>query len=244
MIDNDEIQTTLRKHAMGMVIATTGNNELEVTATGFKRILGSFIDENFRRGMEIISSGFPAADNVRAIITSVSPTDMRVSPFVITIANGVQTVVRPVLVPSAAAIGRTITAVIPSMWSLENEAPIGLTEFIPVTGIPYVEEEYSTGPNRTFGVPVKRARLEYTGEYFLKLHGVSGSGVAAMRKTMDAIEAHFAAGTTLVTPRGYKITMSSDPAPATQNMVRTTSGPVLPLYIPWIVRSRNVPVSV
>lgn len=240
MIDLDDVHMALRTRALDLVVATTGAIDLAVTATGFTRTVGSFIDDKFRRGMEVTSLGFgPASNNMRGVITSLSQTDMRVSPFIISVMSGVQSITRPPLTTEASGPGRSITAGLPIMRSWENEAPVGLTAFTPVPNIPYIDEEFSPSTSRTIGVPIRLARVEDVGDYFLKWHGVPGMGSSAIRRSIGALRVRFSAGTVL-SSGAYDTVIDSDPAPTTSGgIIQTGAGPVLILAIPWIVRSRN-----
>lgn len=239
MIDLDDVCDALRAWASGTVVATTGLATLEATTTGFTRAVGSFIDDKFRRGMEIVSSGFPAADNVRAVITSVSPLDMRVQPFTIQIANNTQTLERLSLVASVAAPNRSIVAGLPNMRSWENEAPPGLTTFTPIIGIPYLEEELSSATSRTIGSPNWNAWMEIEADYIIKWHGIAGVGSSALRKASHALKVRFRPGTIIPVGSSDAIVVNGDPAATEENIVQTTSGPVLVSQIPWHIRSFN-----
>jgi hypothetical protein len=119
---------------------------------------------------------------------------------------------------------------------MENDSPNG-TPQTPVNAVPYFEEEFSPSTSRKIGFPIRQSATEETGEYYLKWHGVPGSGSSAMRKGIDALKIAFEAGT--VIPAGIdSVYIDSDPAPASGGIVQTTSRPVLVLTIPWIVRSR------
>jgi hypothetical protein len=234
MMDDDAVHTALRTYAFPVTIATTGPIELAATATGYTRADGgSFYSDMFRRGMEIVTSGFGAP--VRAIITSVSATDMRVRPFVISVSGGAQTVTYPALVASPAASGRSIVAPFPSMRELENEAPSGLTAFVPISGIPYVEEEFSPG------VTMRVAGNLYSsnGDYFWKYHGVAGVGSSHLRKSLFALKQHYTDAIIPIPNEQYVIRIRGDPAPTQQNVIQTVAGPVLILAISWEVRART-----
>jgi hypothetical protein len=238
-MDHDAAQMALRARANGLVICTTGLATLAATTTGFTRTVGSFIDDRFVRGMEVVSSGFiPAVDNMRGIITSVSPTDMRVTPFVIAVAAGVQTVAHPALVADPAMPGRMIFAGLPVMQALENTAPSGLTLFTPIAGIPYLEEEYSPSTHRTTTVPIRSARTEDTGDYIWKWHGVPGVGPSAIRRSVGALQDRYASGT--IIPAGNDdIHIPGDNGPEMAEILQLTTGPIIILTIPWVVNSRN-----
>lgn len=240
MMDDDAVHMALRAYGLTAIAANTGVMTLASTLTGFTRADGgSFIDDKFRRGMEIVADGFFGFP-MHAVITSVSPTDMRAKPFVINIANGVQSVIYPSVSPLPPAPGRSIVAIMPSMRSLENEPPAGLSTFTPISGIPYIEEEFS--PDVTFRVTGSLYTSE--GDLFWKFHGVIGAGPSHLRKTLSALKEHYTDAIIPVPNEQYVIRIRGDPAPTTQAIIQTTAGPVLILAVPWEVRSRKVVVHV
>jgi hypothetical protein len=75
---------------------TTGAIEIEATSTGYVRTTGSFIDDGFVVGQEIIASGFAEGDNNgRSVITAMTATTLTVTKD-------------PQTVAETAASGRTI----------------------------------------------------------------------------------------------------------------------------------------
>jgi hypothetical protein len=237
MIDHDAAYQALRDYMLPTVVATTGDIVLTATATGFTRADGgSFVSDRFAIGMEVTSTGFLAADaNITGVVTSVAPTELRVTPFIITIANGVQSVTRPAIAPDPAGGPRQIIAYgVPTMRSWENLAPLGLSAFIPVAGIPYISDEYTPSTS----VRVTAGWMEDRGDYIVRLHGVIGAGSSGARRMIDALKNRFAPNTKLVAS-DHGVRISNDPAPDISALVNTTSGPILTLTVPWIVRSRT-----
>jgi hypothetical protein len=238
-VDHDAVQMALRAQGLPVIVATTGLATLAATTTGFTRTIGSFVDDKFARGMEIVSAGFgPAADNVKSIITSVTPQDLRATPFVITVTGGVQSVTHPALIADPAASGRMLIAGFPFMVAWENMVPSGLTVFTPIAGIPYIEDEYSPSTNRVVTTPRSFGKMEAIGDYIFKWHGIPGVGSSAIRRSVDALKLRYPPGLELVAGAN-KVIVSGDPAPEAGGIVQVTSGPIIILTIPWVVRSRN-----
>jgi hypothetical protein len=233
MIDHDAVHQALRAFALPTTMATTGDVVLASTADGFTRMDGgSFVADRFAIGMEIVSSGFPAA-NLRAIVTSVAPTDLRVNPFVVTVSGTTQQVTHPAIPVDAAGGPRRIDAVLPSMRAWENLAPPGLSVFVPVAGIPYLEDEYSPSTSTI----ITQSLSESRGDYILRIHGVVGAGSSGLRRTVDALKLRFAPNTILVAA-DHGVRIDYDPMPESSAITATQSGPIITLTIPWIVRSR------
>lgn len=232
MINHDAVHLALRAWALGVIGPSTGNTVLASTATGFTRTDGgSFVSDGLAIGMEIMSSGFVAA-NVNGIVTSVAPTDLRVSPFTLNVVNGVQSVSRFPLPVEVGAGPRRIDAVLPSMRAWENQAPTGLSTFVTVNGIPYIGDEYSPSTSTI----ITQSLMESRGDYILRWHGVPNTGTSGMRRMIDALKVRFAPGTVL--DDGYNgVRVAFDAAPESSAIVETTSGPIITLIIPWIVRS-------
>lgn len=239
MSDLDDVASALRAYAGATIVATTDLIDMAATVNGFTRLTGSFIDDKFRRGMEIVSSGFvPAADNIHSIITSVSPLEIRAKPFVITVTNNEQKITRPALVADASAPNRLLTAGLPSMHTFENEAPLGLTAFVPIDGIPYYEEELSPATSRPVGFPMRGAWIETEADYIFKIHGLAGVGSSALRKYAAALKTRFRPGTIIPVGTEYAIMMDGETTDE-GSILQTTTGPVLVLTLPWHIRTRE-----
>lgn len=239
MIDIGAVHLALRNRAMGVTIATTSSSVLAATSVGYTRQTGSFIDDQFRRGMDVVASGFSVPNNnVRSVITSVSPTEMRVTPFNISALKGVPIVSRPSLTLEAANSGRTIFAGLPYLREWPNETTVGLASFVPAAGIPYIEEQFSPSTSRTYTIPVSTAHIQMDGDYFLRMYGVAGNGSEAMYKFANALSQVFSAGT-LLHLHGTTVRIPSDPAPVASGIIQTLIGPVITVTIPWITRALN-----
>lgn len=216
MMDLLATHLALRNRALSLIVETTGSTSLSATATGYNRVAGSFVADGFSPGMEITPAGF--ATNTVDVLITVTASDL-------TTKNA-----RPVEV---AAGGRTISVGVPALRAFEN------VDLIPVAGRPYFEEDFVPGTNTLRTFPAQGATGEETGLYVLKIYGLSNVGISAIRKTIDALKALFAPGTTL-TAGVNTVRVRSD--------VSVQSGQILPqgngwsvcvLTIPWRAYSIN-----
>lgn len=236
MIDSLAAHLAMRNRALSLVVSTTGSASLAATTTGFTRGTGSFLTDGFSVGMDVATSGFTnAANNGNGVVTAVTAGTLTVSMYVVTVTNGAQSVARPATVVEAEAAGRTIAARLPSLRAWEN-----LT-FIPASTIPYVEEEFVPATNRALSFPITTGTLEETGLYVLKWYGVSGlGGVGAIRKSVDALKALFAPGTSL-TAGSNTLRVRSDTSVYGGQLIPMDNGwTCCVLTIPWRAWSQNV----
>lgn len=221
MIDGTAATLALRNRALSVSVATTGTTSLAATATDYTRAAGSFVTDGFAVGMELLASGFATAgNNGYKIITAVSALSMTVTSLT---AMAVET-----------AGGNELLIVrLPEGRAFDN------VTFTPTAGRPYVEEDFVPGPASLITFPARSGKVEEDGLYVLKLYGLSGTGVAAIRKTIDALKALFAPGTNL-TAGSHTLTVRGNPAPFAGQILPQGDGRSLcVLTIPWRARSIN-----
>lgn len=216
MIDLLATNLALRNRARSLVVCTTGPTNLSATAQGYHRAAGSFVTDGFVVGQEIVPVGF-AANTIDTLI-GVTASDL-------TTAN-------PRAVEGVAG-GRTLSVGLPLLRVFEND-PV----FTPVAGRPYFEEDFvpataTLSGTRTGGYVYDR------GLYIAKWYGLSGVGISALRKGVDALKALFAPGTALVAGSSI-VRILPLPAPQTGQIIPLTSGwSCLLLTISWEVESIN-----
>lgn len=215
MIAHFDLHLAVRAHALACVVATTGSATLAATATGYTRLAGSFLDDGFAAGMEVTPSGFTqAATGVIEAVTALS----------MTIKDG--------RTAQASAAGRTLVANLPSARLYEN---VPLT---PVPHEPYLVESYLPGglTKATLGL---RGELEATPTYVLQLYAPPATGIGAIRRTLDALAAHFAPGTAIAV--GSDVArVRGDVAPIQSPLTQTEAGwAVATLSIPLRLRTPN-----
>ena len=175
MIDSEAAHLALRNRLLGTSVATTGSTSLAATALGFSRASGSFITDGFRRGMEVVGTGFSSANNTASVITQVT------AQF-LTISGG--------RTAQASTAGRTLAVSVPTGRSWEN------VEFSPTTGFPYISEQFVPAPGRLIGV-ADGGTLEQTGLYVITYFGLADTDYGAIRRVMDAWAAKYTPGTSL-----------------------------------------------
>ena len=234
MIDHTAATLAFRNRALGVSVCTTGATTLSATTTGYARTAGSFLTDGFAKGMEVTASGFTtAANNGQGVITDLTATAMMVSAY--TIANtptGYTNSARTLAAESAAA-GRTITCTLPACRAWEN------IDFTPFGSVPFVEEDYVPATNTLITLPADTGQIEETGLYILKWYGLATYGVTAIRKSVDAVKALFAPGTSL-TAGTNTVRVRTDAGPYAGQLLPQGNGwSVVVLTVPWRTRTTN-----
>jgi hypothetical protein len=223
VIDQTAATLALRNRAIAVSVATTGVASIAATATGYTCTAPhSFLTDNFAVGMELLASGFATAgNNGYKIITAVSALSMTVTSLT-------------TMAIEAAGGNETLLAGLPEGRAFDN-IPFTPSNF---AGRPFVEEDFV--PATTLLMGQKNGGLvQETGLYVLKLYGLSGTGVSAIRKTMDALKALFAPGTTL-TAGSHTVRVRTDLGPfAGQILPQDDGRSVCALTIPWEAYSIN-----
>jgi hypothetical protein len=173
VIDHTMLQLALRAKLLTLSVATTGSTSLSATPTGYARTTGNFYTDGFWPGFEIVTAGF--AKNGTRVITQVTPTT-------ITVAGS--------LTPEVAAAGRTLSVGLPSNRAWEN------VTYVPVTGVPYIEEQYIPGPAAMVNDGYA-GLLELRPMYSPRVYVPLDTGISADGRYADAITRLFLPGTTL-----------------------------------------------
>jgi hypothetical protein len=189
VIDHTMLQLALRAKLLTLSVATTGSTTLAATTTGYSRTAGSFYADFFWPGMELATAGF--ASNGTRVITQVTPTT-------ITVAGS--------LTPEVAAAGRTLSVGLPSNRAWEN------VTYVPVTGVPYIEEQYIPGPAAMVNDGYA-GLLELRPMYSPRVYVPLDTGISADGRYADAITRLFLPGTTLPLATGDQFVVRGDAAP-------------------------------
>lgn len=219
MFNHRSYQLAIRTHLLTLEVATTGSLSLAASSTGYSRTSGSFVDDGFLVGMEVVGTGFSEADNNAAKTVTV------VTALGLTCSG---------CVAESAAAGRTLAVPLPALRSWEN---LPLT---PITGRPYVEEQYLSGPVSR-GTLGPLGVLEGLPTYVLNLAVPANTGMDAARAYADALLTLFAPGTALTAGNGDVLRVRGDAAPfANQLLPRAAGWSVIPVTIPLRVRTTNV----
>lgn len=199
--DSTEIQLALRARAMAAAVCTTGAIALSATATGYARAAGSFLDDGFAPGMEVLGADFALSPNngVRTI-TALTDTDMACAGTVAESAD-----VRTLSVGFPAAIAYTL---------------IGFT---PPAGRGYVEEDFIPATNTLRGM-TEGGLKEETGLYVLRFYGVADLGELGLARLADAVNDQFPPGLALPLASGRALHIRGDIAP-TRGQIRAAAQP-------------------
>jgi hypothetical protein len=196
-MDHRAAVLALRRVLLGTVVSTTGQVTLAATGNGYTRQEGSFVNDGFTVGMEVVPSGF--TNNTPAVIRSLEGTTM--------VIEGT----RPA---EAAAPNRSLTVGIPLMRGWENK------RIEPIAGRWYIEEDYLPGG----GLVVSLGQKENTPMYVLRLSGISGNGISALYKVSAAILDSFPPKLAIPMPDGFPLRVSSDMIPYRGQLLSITPG--------------------
>jgi hypothetical protein len=216
MLDHELVLLALRDNLLTAISAETGVMTLAATVDGYTRTSGSFIDDNFCTGMEVVPDGF--ADNTVANIVSV--TDLK-----ITIDED-----RPA---ESEAGSRSLTVGMPVLRAWEN------VENKRVAGRWYLREEYIPGAGEVIGVgPL--SKVEYTPLYFIHIEGIADVDVTALFRVTQAVLLAFPPMLAIVLDNNDIVRVRTEPAPyAGQILSRNTGAPESVVTIPLVARTSN-----
>ena len=218
MLDYGDVQLTARARALSLEVCTTGSIAMSVTGSGFVRATGSFLTDGFRRGMEVLGSGFTnATNNARFTITNVTATLLSVSGAA----------------AEASASGKTLSVGLPQHVAWEN------TRFTPPAGTPWVEEQFVPGPTVQLSVG-DGGTLEARPLYTLLVHVPEESGVGAANGYADGLIQHFRPLTRMTLTNGDTLRVRTDTGPFRGQMLRRQPGwAVVPVTFPLLLYTTN-----
>jgi hypothetical protein len=213
MVDHLANLLALRALAAGLVVASTGETEIEATPTGFARAAGSFLADGFAVGMEVEPVGFASA--VPAIVTGLSDLEMH--------TLGGQA-------PEAAAPSRALSVGLPSGRAWEN------ARFTPQEGRWFAEEDYLPGPARE---PV-RGIVEGEPMYVLKLYSPPEYGVAALYTVSGALLDLYRPGMQIPLSTGDVLHVRTNPAPYRGQLTQRNGRALVVVTIPTRTMTANI----
>lgn len=218
MINHYDYHIAMRTKALTLSLATTGSLSLSASTSGYARSGGSFITDGFFVGMEVAGTGFgTAGNNDPKVITAVTASNLTC----------------PGCTAETAASGRTLAVGLPALRGWENVA------MSPVTGRPYVIEQYIPGPvsRETVG-PL--GELEVRPMYSLVVFTPANTGLAAAAKYADAITALFPPGLALTATNADILRVRGDVGPFRGQLAQHSPGwAFVPVTIPFRVRTTN-----
>lgn len=230
MISDLQMRLALRSKAMTLAVASTGSITMSATSTGYARTTGSFIADGLAEGMEVIVAGF--ANNGPAVITSVSALSIAARRVIATTANGVTTYTLAAPAAESAAAGRSLTAGLPSQRAWTNKS------FQPTAGIPWVREEFSSGPNDQRSVG-PNGTLIVEPQYTLHVSVPADTGLTSVRYT-DALRVLYAPRTQITLGNGDTLRVRADTGPYVGPELESQPGFVAnPFVIPLRLETRN-----
>lgn len=219
-LDIGDAQLALRARLLTLSVATTGTMELAATTAGYTRASGSFIDDDFYEGMEVVPSGF--TQTTPGIVS-------RVEALTLSIAGGRSA--------EASGAGRSLTVGLPPLRAWEN------VRFDPAdaVGRVWIEENMVPATSNMRTGPYDRGILDEFGLYVINWRGVVGYDVIGIRKCVAAAKALFASGTTFtVGSARLRITGGNDDGPYESQIEPDGEGwAICTLTIPWQAESPN-----
>ena len=218
MISHTQCQLALRAKLLTLSVCTTGSATLAASALGYTRASGSFVADGFAPGMEVTPTGF--TQTATGVVTAVTA-------GLLTIAGGrtVQT----------AGAGRTVAVGLPALRVEENRDP---GQGQPVTGVPYVLEQYIPGPmSRYTSGPLGRLNAEP--QYAVHVYIKSNTGFLAAAKYADALLTLFAPGVTVTLTNGDVVRVRGDVGPFRGQLMQDTGWCVVPVTIPLRIDTTN-----
>lgn len=213
--DYQAAQVALRARALTLSVATTGAVSLAATTNGYTRAAGSFVTDGLSPGMEITPTGF-ASNPVSTLLT--------VSALAVTVKDA--------RTAEVAAGGRTLAVGFPSMRAFEG------SQFTPVTGVPYVEEDFIPGPTGQVTIG-PNGELELFPMYSLKINVPVNTGILTDGKYADAILNLFTPRTAITLPNGDVLRVRTDTGPYRGQRLPLAGFSVVPVTIPLRVRTTN-----
>lgn len=175
MIDLLDVREAIRQRLLTLVVATTGTTTLGATSEGFTRAAGSFADDGFAAGMEVLPSGYPTALNAPKIIETVEPLKIKIS-------GGLSS-------SAVAAPSRALTVGPPAAFQYENTQ----TPYSDRPGVrPYWAEQFV--PATQGSAADTYALIADSGLYIVTSYGLGNKGVLAMARERKAIREQFYPG--------------------------------------------------
>jgi hypothetical protein len=222
-VSNLAMRRALRTRLLTLSVCTTGSTTLGVTATGYTRASGSFVDDGFLLGQEVVASGFAEADNNgTAVVTAVTASTLTVDAYNVT--DGVP-VDRALEVESEAS-ARTLSVGLPVLRAWENIA------FDPPVGVPWVKESLVGGPSQRPGI-VGGGHVEVRPTLVVHVHAVEDTGAEASDSYADALLALFAPSQPMTLSTGDTLRVRGDTGPYCGSSLRLVPGfATVPVTVP------------
>ena len=210
----------MRAHLLTLVVATTGSASLAATKDGFTRTTGSFQDNGFSAGMELVPAGFNSTLNKPWIVENVDD-------LMVTIVGGLPST-------ASADTGRSLSVGLPRdiQWH-GTQTPVTTN---PATR-PRLIEQWVPGAVEDTGAMVD------TGLYALTWNALANKGLMTTLRQMSALRNHFPPGLTFEVDDDL-LRVTGSPAPSFTQPITTDNGyESSTLRIPWRVMTTNLEVA-
>lgn len=206
------VDLAFRARLATLAVCTTGSTTLAATASGYTRASGSFVDDGFAVGMELVPAGF--ASNAFGVVEAVSPLALAIRG-----GRGAET----------AGSGRSLTVGLPERVIYEN-GPV----FTPVQGRPYVECQLLEQPASLLSFPAQGGTREERGLFVVRWYGVAGMGKLGIGRCVDAVKALFVPGQSFAVGDGTAVHVRGDVGPSSSQLQNRPAGfAVIAVSIPW-----------
>lgn len=221
MINDRLMQLAFRDQLLDSVAATTGTTSIAATASTFTRAAGSFVTDGFEVGMEVLAAGFTGGNNGYKIVTSVAAGTLGVTSSV-------------AMATEAAGGNESVVCGIPEGRAWDNSL------FTPTTGRWYIEEDLVPSGHTVPTFPKVSAYAENRGLYVLRVFGLSGKGVYAIRRVASAILAQFTPGTGFTLSDSTNVRIPSENGPTAGQITPVDGGwSYVLIEIPYLANSLN-----
>ena len=143
--------------------------------------------------------------------------------------------------PSAnlTAVQLALRAKVLTLSTLPVEQSWENVRFVPVAGLPYVEEQFVPGPQFLRGL-TSGGMVEQRGMYVILWYGVAETGLGDLTAGRDALLALFPPESVITTAAGDAVRIRGDVAPyAGQIRYDTPGWAYIAINIPWRVFTLN-----
>jgi hypothetical protein len=176
VLNHQILRYYVRTRLKTLVVCDTGVTNLGTDVNGFTRAAGSFKTDGFAPGMELASTGFTGGNNGNFVVRGVADTNLYVD-------GG--------LVPTGVVAGRRLVVGLPAQRFWENRNTDQNAQ--PISGRPYVEEEYLPGTSKLRSMASSGVVESYP-VYVLRWYGVSDRGTRDLDTCIDKLLRLFPAG--------------------------------------------------
>jgi hypothetical protein len=112
--------------------------------------------------------------------------------------------------------------------------------YVPVSGVPYLEEDFSPSTSTLFSFPAQGGSVIRTGLYTIRWFGVASTGLD-IAAGVDALLACFTPGLALAASDGTVVRIADNPGPR-RGMINPAPSPqwaVCTLTVPWWTETIN-----